>query len=205
MKKSHLIATLFATLALVIGLVACAAPIDRSKFIGVWEIDSMTTEDQALDSDSLALMKGFGLNVYLELEDNGKAHLSMFDNQLGEGTWEATSNTEAKLIVKDGDTTTETVVRLENDKLTMKQDGASMSLKKTTKEAMEQYTKDHGGLEDALSNGLGLLGEGLSDLTDSLGNSLSSIGDETEGQPSSPDSPSSPETSAVPTTPATAA
>lgn len=93
MKRAWM--TFVGVFALCLVLMGCGnkteeAPVDpKADFVGTWEVTSMAKDGETTDQESLDAMKAFGLNLYLELAEDGSAKLENFGNSM-EGTWTAT-------------------------------------------------------------------------------------------------------------------
>ena len=125
MKKRFALA-FAAVIALCLALVGCGgsdSADNKANFVGTWEVYEMQQGDEIITSDDVAILKESGYVVTLELGDDGSFSFDM-GGDVSEGTWEATSATEAKATV-DGQ---EILMMLEDGKLTMTQDGSDTTI-----------------------------------------------------------------------------
>lgn len=123
----------------------------RPYFTGVWELDSMVNEGEEADGDDVELLKAFGMNVFLVLNEDESCTLSLFGNVEYEGTWQAASATEASLKLADEENESMTGdLTLANDKLTMSSTSGSITFAKTTQEDMEAFLSESTSFSDLL-------------------------------------------------------
>lgn len=123
-KKIGIIAALVCAFVLCFALVGCGGSVDKTKFLGTWELES--ADDENLDAESVELMKSLGLEVTLTLKDDGTGSLNLFGEET-EVEWEATSATEGKISMKD---TGNANLKVDGDKLVMSDDSTAMTFAK---------------------------------------------------------------------------
>ena len=122
-RKIGIIAALCCVFVLCFALVGCGG-VDKSKYAGDWKL--AYGSDENLDADSIQLMESLGLSVTLTLNEDGTGSLDLFGEKQ-DAKWEASSNTEGKITLKDG----EAKLKLENDELTIvDSSNASMTFKR---------------------------------------------------------------------------
>lgn len=73
-----------------------------NNFVGMWEIDSMRYDGEEMGASELNMMREMGMNVTLELRDDGKASLMLFDEEMA-GTWKLNSENSIS-VTFEGDT-----------------------------------------------------------------------------------------------------
>ena len=84
MKKSIILAVVACATALCFALVGCggnAANYDKN-FIGKWEVESMTSDGEELDADTMDFMRALGMNVVFDLKEGGNGNLDLMGEQL---------------------------------------------------------------------------------------------------------------------------
>lgn len=72
----------------------------RKDFVGTWEIVDITQTEKSFTEQQLNEMKTHGLNVYLDLREDGTSELDLFGSTTA-GTWQATSWHKAKMTMKE--------------------------------------------------------------------------------------------------------
>lgn len=124
--KKRLLALLTGALALCLVLVGCGKKVDPTPFIGTWELYEMEADDEVTTNEDIQSLKDLlGITVYCDLNEDGTAVLDVFGETL-EGTWEATEAGVATATMEDQ----EIEITLADDKLTVAQQGASMTFVK---------------------------------------------------------------------------
>ncbi len=146
----------FALVVLCLAMVGCGSVTQedyRPNFTGVWELDSMVSDGEQTSGDEIELVKAFGMNVFLILDEDGSCKLNLFGRELYTGTWEATSASEGSLKLTDEDDTSMSGdLTMADDKLTMSSESNSITFVKTTQEDMEAFLADSGSLSDLLDS-----------------------------------------------------
>lgn len=100
----RIMVALATAMALCLALAGCGGGADPAKnFIGTWEISSIETDGEVMGDDVIALMRSFGANCLLKLEENGTASFDMW-GEIEAGTWEAKDASTATLKSADGET-----------------------------------------------------------------------------------------------------
>ena len=123
-KKIGIIAALACALVLCFALVGCSGNVDKTKFIGSWELESGS--DENLDAESIELMKSLGLTVTLTLNEDGKGTMDLFGEAM-DVEWTAKSPTEGTMTIKDqGDANR----KIESEKLMLSDASTSMTFAK---------------------------------------------------------------------------
>ena len=131
MGKKGVIALMACVFALCLALVGCgggggnSAEANKAAFTGTWNLVEMNQDGQVTGSDDLETLKALGLEVYVNLNEDGTAALVLFGEAM-EGTWEATSAT-AGSITLEGQQVSMTI---EDSKLKFEQEGASLTFEK---------------------------------------------------------------------------
>ncbi|MBQ9041756.1 MAG: lipocalin family protein [Eggerthellaceae bacterium] len=128
--KKGIIALLACVFALSLSLVGCGggggnAADAKAAFIGTWDLVEMEENGEVTGSEDLDMLKALGLDVYLELNEDGTGALVLFGEAMN-GTWEAKSATEGTFKIEN-----ETVdMKIADSKLTMEQSGAKLTFAK---------------------------------------------------------------------------
>ena len=130
MRKAGLIASLCCAVALCFALVGCGAggndpQAAKEAFTGTWDLAGMTQNGQETSSSDLEMLQKLGLEVYLELNEDGTSKLMMFGESM-EGTWEAENATTASLVLEGQ----KTEMSIEGDSMTMEQADSSLTFVK---------------------------------------------------------------------------
>lgn len=113
MKKGiGAIAMLCLVVSLSFGLTGCGAGVDKTLYIGNWELVSASSDE--LDEATLQLMTELGLKATMTLNEDGTGTINVVDVK-SDLTWEAKSDTEAKGTMDSADIT----YTLEDGKLTL--------------------------------------------------------------------------------------
>ena len=112
-----------ATMAVVLAGCGNNAQAIKDAYVGDWQITGMVENGQETTSEDLELMRSYGLDVTLNLSEDGKATLNLFGSDMT-GTWEASSTTSGKMTLNE-----EAVdMTLKDGKLTFSQGNADTSL-----------------------------------------------------------------------------
>lgn len=123
-KKLGIIAVLCCAFALCFTLIGCGGSVDKSNYLGDWQMTSGS--DENLDEESIQLMESLGLTVTLTLNEDGTGSLNLF-GEATDVTWEAKSNTEGTITYEGEDAK----ITLNGDELTLSDDtDASMTFKR---------------------------------------------------------------------------
>lgn len=140
MRKRSLIAVaLCCILALALGLVGCgdgaekaADPVADSKaaFTGTWDLSGMVENGEPVAQEDLDIVKSLGLEIYLELNEDGTATLELAGSSLS-GKWTPKTATEADISFDD-ETITMTI---DGGTLSMEQDGSRLEFTKRDESA----------------------------------------------------------------------
>lgn len=77
---------------------ACSPAVDKSAFVGEWQLLEGSTEN--LDADTVALAGSLGAAVILTLNEDGTGTLDLY-GETSDLTWEAASNEEGTIKVAD--------------------------------------------------------------------------------------------------------
>ena len=96
-----------------------------SNFQGDWVLSGGTSGGQEIDQEGIEGMKALGMNVYIQLNEDGSAVISLFGSDMA-GTWSPKTATTADITL-EGDTEE---VKIENDELVLEADGDSLRFKK---------------------------------------------------------------------------
>ena len=128
MKKLGIIATICCAFALCFALMGCGggdsasgdsagdAEAAKAAFAGTWDLVGMVQDGTETSQSDLEMLSSLGLDVYLDLNDDGTAALVLFGESMA-GSWEATSVTSGTLSL-DGSDPVEMVIDGENLKMT---------------------------------------------------------------------------------------
>ena len=131
MAKKGVIALMACVFALCLALVGCGggggnnAEANKAAFTGTWNLVELNQDGQVTDADSLETMKALGLEVYVNLNEDGTAVLVMFGETM-EGTWEAVSTTAGTVTFDDRQTN----MTIEDSKLKLEEEGTSLTFEK---------------------------------------------------------------------------
>lgn len=136
MNKKGVIAAISCAFALCLALAGCgggqssadAAKEAKEAFAGTWDLVEMTQDGEQTGAEDLEMLKSLGLEVFVNLEEDGTAALVLFGTPL-EGTWEAASTTEGTLVL-DGQ---EVAMTITDSKLTFEDQGSSLTFEKGEK------------------------------------------------------------------------
>ena len=131
-KKGLFIALLSCVFVLGLALAGCggggaSGSSDDAKkaFTGTWDLVEMSQDGEVTSSDDLETLKSLGLEVYVNLNEDGTAALVLFGEAL-EGTWEAKSATAGSITLNDQ----KVDMTLADSKLKFEQEGASLVFEK---------------------------------------------------------------------------
>lgn len=129
MAKKGVIALMACVFALCLALVGCGggnnAEANKAAFTGTWDLVEMDQNGQVTGSDDLETLKSLGLEVYVNLNQDGTAALVLFGDAM-EGTWEAASTTAGTLTLEGQQVN----MTIEDSKLKFEQEGASLTFQK---------------------------------------------------------------------------
>ena len=121
-KRLAAIAAIVSVFVLCLCLTACA--VDKTQFIGTWAFESGSEE--GLDSESVELMKTFGLEATLTLAEDETGTLNLFGEETPV-TWSAKSSTEGTLSLESmGDAS----MKIDDGRLVLEDKGTSMTFKR---------------------------------------------------------------------------
>ncbi len=128
--KKGIIALLACVFALSLSLVGCGGGGGNSgdakaAFVGTWDLVEMEENGEVTGSDDLDMLKALGLDVYLELNEDGTGALMLFGEAM-EGTWEAKSATDGTFTI-EGEAVD---MKIASDQLTMEQSGSKLTFAK---------------------------------------------------------------------------
>ena len=127
MKKGivALLACVFA-LAMSMALVGCGSSSDpKAAWVGTWDLYEMEENGQVTGSDDLEMLKALGLDVHLDLNQDGTGALVLFGESM-ECSWEAKSATEASFTL-DGQSIE---AKIADGKLVMEENGSKLTFSK---------------------------------------------------------------------------
>ena len=117
MKK--IIVALCCVFALSLALVGCgggAQADPKAPWVGTWDLSEMEENGKVTGSSDIEMLRSLGLDVYLELKQDGTGALVLFGESMS-GTWDAKSTTEATLTIEGQSVK----MSLADDKVTMEQ------------------------------------------------------------------------------------
>lgn len=97
----------------------------KKAFIGTWALVEIAQDGQVTSAEDLEMLKSLGLEVYVNLNEDGTASFMLFQESI-EGTWEAKSATEGSLTLNGQ----EVGMTIEDSKLKFEQDGATLMFEK---------------------------------------------------------------------------
>lgn len=128
MTKKGIIALLSCMIALCLALASCGEGNYREKYIGTWKLVEMEQNDGTVTTqEQIDQLINVGFEVYVNLHEDGTLVLSMFGTPI-EGTWEAENGSGGTITLEESDTVE---MKLENDRLTFKQNDSSLTFEKT--------------------------------------------------------------------------
>lgn len=139
--KTKALAVFACAFALCIALVGCAGGGDTAgddaakNFQGDWVLSGGSSDGQEIDQASIDSMQQLGMNVYMQLQEDGTAVISLFGSEMT-GTWKAKDATTADFTL-EGDTEE---IKIENDELVIAVDGDSLRFKRGEIPAAEAAT-----------------------------------------------------------------
>lgn len=123
-KLAALLATACA-FALCFALVGCGGSDPSKNFIGTWVLSGGEMDGDSIDDETLSLMKSFGMDVYITLDEDGTASFVLFGEKMS-GDWKAKNATTATLTF-DGESGD---IKLADEKLTLEADGDKLIFEK---------------------------------------------------------------------------
>ena len=118
--KLRVVAVVCCALALCFALVGCGG-VDKSKYLGDWEMTSSSIANY--DDKSMELAKSLGLNVKLTLNEDGSGKLVLLSDTQ-DVKWEAKSDTQGKLVIAGQ---REATITLDGSSLTLA-DGSNQTM-----------------------------------------------------------------------------
>ena len=126
--KKGIIALLACVFALSLALVGCGGGSGadaKAAWVGTWDLTEMEENGQVTGSEDLEMLKSLGLDVYLELNQDGTGALVLFGESMN-GKWDAKSSTEATFTIEN-----QTVdMKIADSKLNMEQNGSKLTFQK---------------------------------------------------------------------------
>ena len=128
--KKRIWTTLVLACALCLALVGCgkgsgSKTDPKEAFVGSWEIVKMINQGKETSLEDLERLKGLGMFVYLDLNEDGTFYLDVLGSPM-DGTWEATDATKGTITMSDSTAP----LTLEDGLLTLEQNDSSMTFKK---------------------------------------------------------------------------
>lgn len=159
MKRKHLgaLLALVAALALCMGLVGCgggsssssssSAADPKAEFVGTWDLVSLTSGGETTDAQTLAQMKEMGLDIFINLNEDGTAALVIFGAPV-ECTWDLDGTTGIKLTSEGQDLP----LTYANSQLTMAQEADVMVFEKGETRATPTAAPSSESTEQMMSN-----------------------------------------------------
>ena len=135
MGKKSIIVLLGCVVALSLALVGCAnnssansSAAAKQALVGTWDLVEIVQDGQPASKDELETIKGLGLDIFLNLNEDGTAALVLF-GEVQEGTWEVTSSTAGKLVLADH----AIEMTIDNSQLKFEQAGTALTFAKGEK------------------------------------------------------------------------
>ena len=137
MSKKGLIALASCILALCLALVGCGgsggsggksedpAVAAKKAFTGTWDMVEMTQGDDVTGPDDIETLKALGMEVYLNLNEDGTADFVIFGEPV-KGTWKASSPTAGTLELG----TSQLDMTISDSQLKFEQEGSTITFKK---------------------------------------------------------------------------
>ena len=128
MARRGIIALMSCIFALSLAMAGCGGnPADAGKtaFVGTWDLVEMSQEGSTTSSDDIKTLKDLGLEVFVNINDDGTMALVLFGSVL-EGTWTATNAQEGTANLGGQDTT----MKLDGNRLTIENNDTSLVFEK---------------------------------------------------------------------------
>ena len=123
-RRIGVIAAIACVLALCFVLVGCGGGVDKSKFVGSWEL--ISSDAEGMDANAIETMKSLDLTVTLTLNNDDTGTLDLFGEE-SDVTWKATNASEGTISMEGvGDAN----LKFEGDNLVMVDDTSSMTFAK---------------------------------------------------------------------------
>lgn len=129
----------------------------NQTFPGVWEAIELSQGERFITTEQLDSLRNLGMNIYLELKNDGGLSLRLFEDTEQSGTWETISATEASATLGENE---EVSLVLRGENLLFNQEDGSMKFAKTefsTMPAVEAV--DNQGLSDEEREALDVINE----------------------------------------------
>ena len=157
MRKTGILLSLCCALALCLALVGCGGgggnDAAKAAFTGTWDLVGITQDGVETGADDIETLASLGLDVYLELNEDGTSKLVLFGESM-EGTWTAESETAGTVVLQGEDA----AMAIEGDNLVMKDKDNSLTFKKG--EAQGEASTAATGDEASNAEGADAEGEG---------------------------------------------
>ena len=127
MGKRGIVAVFICMLVLSMALVGCGGNSEKSKeaFTGTWNVVELVQDGQPVSNDDLEALKALGMEIYVNLNEDGTAMLALFGEVLN-GTWDAKSATEGTITFSESTSN----LTIENSRLKFENKGSSMVFEK---------------------------------------------------------------------------
>jgi len=97
----------------------------KEAFTGTWNLVEMTQDGQTTSNDDLEALKSLGMEIYVNLNEDGTAALVLF-GEVFDGTWNAKSATEGSITLSE----LSSDMSIDNSRLKFEKNGASMTFEK---------------------------------------------------------------------------
>ncbi len=127
--KKGIIALLACVFALSLSLVGCGGSGSggdvKAAWVGTWDLVEMEENGEVTGSEDLEMLRSLGLDVYLEMNQDGTGSLVLFGESM-DGTWEAKSATEGTFTLEGQ----KVDMKIADGKLTMEQNGSKLTFAK---------------------------------------------------------------------------
>ena len=128
MSRKLMVVVLGCVFALSLALVGCGGDngeAAKKAFTGTWDLIEMEQNGEVTGQEDLETLKSLGLEVYVNLNEDGSAALVLFGEPM-EGTWTAKSATEGTITLEGQ----EVKMTIADSKLKFEQSGSSLTFKK---------------------------------------------------------------------------
>ena len=123
-RRIGVVAAIACVLVLCFALVGCGGGVDKSKFVGSWEL--VSSDAEGLDANAIETMKSLDLTVTLTLNNDDTGTLDLFGEDSAVA-WKATNASEGTISMEGvGDAN----LKFEGDNLVMVDDTSSMTFAK---------------------------------------------------------------------------
>lgn len=141
--KKSVLAFLTCVLALAFALTGCSGGKDpKANFVGSWQYSGGTLDGEELTDEYMDMLKEWGLNCVLILDEDGTGVLDMF-LEVADLKWEAKDATTVTITAEDESHD----LKLKDDKLVLEVEGDKLIFTKSDKDLSGTVKKDREAAE----------------------------------------------------------